>query len=136
MPLAKHIRAHTSLPCPPFVPQPMAGSAEGDEVGRGVGAALGARFAVMDLQEARVDAARRPAVVAVAGQDLAAGVGWDRRRVAAFVRADCRVSLHALGVGAAEGPAVCLDFSALGTFVQVDLDRLPAGGFRVICCGA
>jgi hypothetical protein len=54
------------------VREPVAAAAEGDQVVDLVGASLGAGVSVVDLEEACRSAARRPAAVAVAGQDLLA----------------------------------------------------------------
>ncbi|MFO7609097.1 MAG: hypothetical protein R6X35_07845, partial [Candidatus Krumholzibacteriia bacterium] len=53
--------------------------------------------------------------------------------------ADDGIALHALRIGAAEGPAVRLDLAAVGALVDVNVDawvRLPPGEvFDVSCCG-
>ena len=109
--------------------QAMAGAAQGDQVVRVIGAAFGARCEVVDLEEAGAVAAGGLALVAVAGQDLAAGFGWDRGCVALSGFADRGIAGEAFGIGAAKAAAIHFGLAAIGALMDVDLDRPPGGGF-------
>ena len=84
------------------MPEAVAGTAEGDEVVGVVGAAVVSRVEVVDFEEACAVAAGGLAVVVVAGQDLAAGAGWDGCGVAAALGADGGVAAYSFGFCAAE----------------------------------
>ena len=108
----------------------MASGAKRDEVVGFVGAALVARLQVMDFEETGSVAAWCLATMAIAGQDFAAGAGWDGGGVALARFTDRRVAGDAIAIGPSQGPAVGLGLAAIRALMHMDLHRgeVPPGG--------
>ena len=125
----------------PFMPQPVAGCAEGHKVVRVIAPAAVARHDVMDFQEPGTPTAWCPAAVFIPCKDLPAYSWRDCGRVAASVFTDRGIAAHPLGLGPAQlaFARVGLDGHPArgGIFVDVDLNRRPAwkvppGGLLVL----
>jgi len=114
----------------PFMPQPVAGCAEGHKVVRVIAPAPVARHDVMDFQEPGSSAAWCPATMLVPCEHLPAHAWRDGGRVSASLFADCGIAAHSFGLSFTQLPVTRIRLDghpARGCiFMDVDLDRRAA----------
>ena len=111
------------------MPEPMAGTAQGDKIFGLVATALDSGGDVVDFEEAGPGAARGLAAVLIAGENFSAGLGRDGCGITFAVLANGCVATDSFCIGSTQ-----FTFTGLGldghlaiAIMDVDLDRRPAG---------